>query len=141
MVVYVHIEYSTYQFSEKSKWGGIHYPPPPRSLRYRKKRGPEGVKVESGARSKEFFWGILIPASNTSWAKDNIARICQLQFLPQIRPAGRSAQLFHPSVSPSARDIFYIFYLLTLSALASFRTHISKCSERGVELNFLIFFS
>ena len=32
MVAYVHIEYSTYQFSKESK------------LRYRKKRGPERVK-------------------------------------------------------------------------------------------------
>ena len=31
--------------------------------------------------------------------------------------------------------------LYTLSAMAGFQTHISKCSERGVELNFLIFFS
>ena len=29
---------------------------------------------------------------------------------------------------------------LTLSAMAGFQTHISKCSERGVELNFLDFF-
>ena len=44
MVAYVHIEYSTYQFSEELKRGGIH--PPPRSLRYRKKRGPERVNIE-----------------------------------------------------------------------------------------------
>ena len=31
--------------------------------------------------------------------------------------------------------------LLTLSAMAGFQTHISKCFERGVKLNFLIFFS
>ena len=41
MVAYGHIEYSTYQISEKSKWGKN--PPPPRSLRHRKKRGPERV--------------------------------------------------------------------------------------------------
>ena len=29
---------------------------------------------------------------------------------------------------------------LTLSSMASFQTHISKCSERGVKLNFVIFF-
>ena len=29
---------------------------------------------------------------------------------------------------------------LTLSAMAGFQTHISKCSEWGVKLNFLIFF-
>ena len=46
MVAYVHIEYSTYQFSEESEGGGIHSHP--RSLRYPKKRGPEGVK---GVRS------------------------------------------------------------------------------------------
>ena len=40
MVAYVHIQYSTYQFSEESKGGGIHSPPA-RSLRYRKKRGSE----------------------------------------------------------------------------------------------------
>ena len=47
MVAYVHIEYSTYQFSEESKGegGGIH--PPPRSLRYRKKRGPERVNIKN----------------------------------------------------------------------------------------------
>ena len=42
MVAYVHIEYSTHQFSEESKEGWN--PPPPRSLRYRKKRGPGRVK-------------------------------------------------------------------------------------------------
>ena len=36
MLAYVHIEYSTYQFSEESK-----------SLRYRKKRGPERVNRTS----------------------------------------------------------------------------------------------
>ena len=41
MVAYVHIEYSTYQFSEESK-GGMESTPPP--LMYRKKRGPERVK-------------------------------------------------------------------------------------------------
>ena len=30
---------------------------------------------------------------------------------------------------------------LTLSSMAGFQTHISKCSEMGVKLNFLIFFS
>ena len=30
--------------------------------------------------------------------------------------------------------------LYTLSAMAGFQTHISKCSEMGVELNFLFFF-
>ena len=35
MVAYVHKEHSTYQFSEESKGGG----------RYRKKRGPESVKL------------------------------------------------------------------------------------------------
>ena len=40
MEAYVHIEYSTYQISEESKGGG---PGGPRSLRYRKKRGPERV--------------------------------------------------------------------------------------------------
>ena len=39
----MHIEYSTYQFSEKSKGGEVESTPP-RSLRYRKKRGPERVK-------------------------------------------------------------------------------------------------
>ena len=29
---------------------------------------------------------------------------------------------------------------LTLSSMAGFQTHISKCSERGVKLNFMIFF-
>ena len=43
MVAYVHIEYPAYQFSEESKGGWN--PPPPRSLRYRKKRGPERVKI------------------------------------------------------------------------------------------------
>ena len=43
MVAYVHKEYSTYQFLEESKGGGWN-PTPPRSLRYRKKRGPERVK-------------------------------------------------------------------------------------------------
>ena len=36
MVVYVHIEYPTYQFSEESKGMG---------MRYRKKRRPERVKT------------------------------------------------------------------------------------------------
>ena len=47
MVAYVHKEYSTYQFSEDSK-GGMEStppPPPPWTLRYRKKRGPERVKI------------------------------------------------------------------------------------------------
>ena len=42
MVAYVHIEYSTYQFSEESK--GWNPPPPPRFLRYRNKCGHERVK-------------------------------------------------------------------------------------------------
>ena len=38
MVAYVHIGYSTHQFSEESKGGGGGNPPPPsQSLRYRKK--------------------------------------------------------------------------------------------------------
>ena len=45
MVAYVHIEYSTHQFSEESKGGGGESIPL-RSLRYRKKRGPERVKIE-----------------------------------------------------------------------------------------------
>ena len=44
MVAYVHIEYATHQFSEELK-GGVESTPPPRSLRYRKKRGPERVKM------------------------------------------------------------------------------------------------
>ena len=44
MVAYVHIEYSTYQFSEESKGGGDRTGPPP-SLRYRKKLGPERVNI------------------------------------------------------------------------------------------------
>ena len=43
MVVYVHIQYSTYQFSEESKGGGWN-PTLPRFLRYRTKHGPERVK-------------------------------------------------------------------------------------------------
>ena len=31
--------------------------------------------------------------------------------------------------------------VITLSPIAGFQTHISKCFERGVKLNFLIFFS
>ena len=31
--------------------------------------------------------------------------------------------------------------VLTLSSIAGFQTHFSRCSERGVKLNFLIFFS
>ena len=38
------IEYSTSQFSEESKEGGGAEIHPPRSLRYRKKRGPQRVK-------------------------------------------------------------------------------------------------
>ena len=33
-----------------------------------------------------------------------------------------------------------VIFLKTLSAMAGFQTNISKCSERGVKLNFLIFF-
>ena len=44
MAAYVHIKYSTYQFSEESKGGGGESTLPPRFLRYRKKRGPERVK-------------------------------------------------------------------------------------------------
>ena len=44
MVAYVHIEYSTYQFSEESKGGGG-----------RKKRGPERVKKVSDTDSVEFY--------------------------------------------------------------------------------------
>ena len=49
MVAYVHIEYSTYQFSDESvgEGDGIH---PPWSLRYRIKRGPERVKkIQKGS--------------------------------------------------------------------------------------------
>ena len=42
MVAYVNKEYSTYQFSEESKGGGIHPPP---VLAVPKKRGPERVKL------------------------------------------------------------------------------------------------
>ena len=41
----MHIEYSTYQFSEESKGGVVESIPPPRFMRYRKKRGPERVKA------------------------------------------------------------------------------------------------
>ena len=43
MVSYLRIEYSTYQFWEESKGGGLESTPPPWSLRYRKKRGTERV--------------------------------------------------------------------------------------------------
>ena len=46
MVAYVHIEYSTYQFSEESKGGGGGESTPLRPLRYRKKRGPERVNLK-----------------------------------------------------------------------------------------------
>ena len=56
MLAYVHIEYSTYQFTEESKGGGrggvIH---PTRSLRYRKKRGPERVKHDLQNLFHELF--------------------------------------------------------------------------------------
>ena len=34
----------------------------------------------------------------------------------------------------------FLLHILTLSAMAGFQTHISNCFERGVELNFFIFF-
>ena len=43
----MHIEYSTYQFSEELKGGGLWNPTPPRSLQYQKKHGPERVKTYS----------------------------------------------------------------------------------------------
>ena len=43
MVAYVHIEYSTYQFSEESKGRGVDFTP--LSLWYRKRRGP--VRVDN----------------------------------------------------------------------------------------------
>ena len=42
MVAYVHIEYSTYQFSEESK-GEVEFTPPPRPLRYRKSEVLRGL--------------------------------------------------------------------------------------------------
>ena len=40
----------------------------------------------------------------------------------------------------SFNSLKFVNDLLTLSAMAGFQTHISKCSKRGVKLNFLIFF-
>ena len=57
MVAYVHIEYSTHQFSEESKGGGVESTPPSRSLRYRKKRGPERVK--GTVQRDAIFWPVL----------------------------------------------------------------------------------
>ena len=45
MVVYVHIEVFTYQFSKNRRGGGIH---PPAPGPYGKKRGPERVKEIPG---------------------------------------------------------------------------------------------
>ena len=55
MVAYVHIEYSTCQFSEESKGGGIQ-PPHPRSLRYGKKRGPERVNYLGSMCVLILYW-------------------------------------------------------------------------------------
>ena len=54
MVAYVHIEYSTYQFSEESKGGGIHLPPPG-PCGTENKRGPKRLKKESQQIAKFFY--------------------------------------------------------------------------------------
>ena len=59
MVVYVHIEYSTYQFSEELKGGGGGIHPPPWSLWYRKKRGPERVNMLPGV----YWYPVLVLAT------------------------------------------------------------------------------
>ena len=71
MVAYVHIEYSTHQFSEESKGGWN--PPPPRSLRYRKKRGPERVNT---ARKVIFRWILNLEVQTESeFGSDQIFKI------------------------------------------------------------------
>ena len=61
MVAYVNIEYSAYQFSEESKGGGVESIPPslPRSLRYRKKRGPGRVNGVENICICVFFVGFM----------------------------------------------------------------------------------
>ena len=46
----------------------------------------------------------------------------------------------HIVISTFATFNFRYMIKLTLSAMAGFHTHISKCSEKGVKLHFMIFF-
>ena len=60
--------------------------------------------------------------------RDGVAR-------PDLLPPVHLAVARHPRLLITEGTI------LTLSPMAGFQTHISKCSERGVKLNFFIFFS
>ena len=53
MVAYVHIEYSTYQFSEESKGGGIHPPPGPCGT----KNSVKNQRNENYAKNKTYTGG------------------------------------------------------------------------------------
>ena len=57
IVAYAYIEYSTYQFSEKSKGGGVEskHPLPTPVLAVLKKRGPERIKGSPDTKNKKDF--------------------------------------------------------------------------------------